>query len=126
MPKYKDYLFDINSEFILTALRISGVTLLKLNEASCLKRVFNTRKCLIVLGAYEHSDDADDIMIRAREIGAVVKQGAIKVYVLDLKNGSYPGLGIHTYNETTLRKIVQFELNFVAVAALLTPERNSL
>jgi hypothetical protein len=50
-------------------------------------------------------------MNKARAVGAVVKQGEILTYVLDLKNSSYPHLGIHAYTETTLRDIVQFELN---------------
>ncbi len=72
--------------------------------------MFHTKHCLIVLGAFEQQDDADTIMRKAREVGAVAKQGKVTVYVLDLKNSSYPHLGIHAYHETTLRDIVQFEL----------------
>ena len=115
MIKYVYHLLNVNCKFILTSLRILGVRLLKLNEASCSKRVFNTRNCLIVLGSYEHINDADMIMRCAREIGAVAKQGDIVVYVLDLKNSSYPSLGIHAYHEMTLREIVQFELNVITV-----------
>jgi hypothetical protein len=90
---------------------------LKLNAARVRKRAFHTAHCLIVLGVYENEGDAETIMSRAREIGAVTRRGKMEVYVLDLKNTRYPYLGVRTYSESTLREIVQFELSNVTVSS---------